>query len=414
MKIHFLKFIITIFTILIVFGCNSKDNNKIDSYIGFGISKDTIDNYLVQQMKELGIPGMSIAFINDREVVYHKTYGYANIQDSIKVNDKTIFEAASLSKPLFAYFVMKYVDEGKLDLDKPLYEYLPYPDIEDDERYKKITARMVLSHRSGFPNWRTDYPEKKLFISFDPGTDYLYSGEGYQYLAKVLKQIDNIDWDGLENEFQNKVAKPLGLEHTVFIQDNYAKKHKAEPYDKKGKWVNKENDPDRTLRDLFRAPASAHSEAIDFSKWLIALMSKDGLQKGTYREMFKVHSHIKELSYDFDVNYTLGFYNPDIPFTNIYTGAGDNLGFTSYFVIDTKKDWGFVLFTNSEYGDELGQNLQFYLLTGPNNMPKLYVIIGLVLVAIIITLILLIRFIIRKLKRQRGTTQYKNNSYLSV
>ncbi|MEM6381019.1 MAG: serine hydrolase domain-containing protein, partial [Bacteroidota bacterium] len=168
----------------------SKQPNTVDSYLGFDIQQEELDQFLQDQMEQKQIPGMAIAFINQGQVVHHQTWGYANLEKQIPVDDKTIFEAASLSKSVFAYFVMKYVEAGQLDLDQPLYTYLPYPDIADDERYKKITARMVLSHRSGFPNWRTDYPEKKLFIQFEPGTDFHYSGEGYQYLALVLKELE--------------------------------------------------------------------------------------------------------------------------------------------------------------------------------------------------------------------------------
>ena len=140
-------------------------------------------------MDTLNIPGLSIAVINDSKVVYHQTFGYANHEKKLPVTDKTIFERASLSKSIFAFFMMKFVEEGKIDLDKPLYEYLPYPDIAHDDRYKKIKGRMVLSHRSGFPNWRENEADRKLKIKFEPGTNYEYSGEGYQYLAMVLKNI---------------------------------------------------------------------------------------------------------------------------------------------------------------------------------------------------------------------------------
>ncbi len=377
--------------------CSSK--NTIDSYIGFDISKESIDYYLNQKMEDLDIPGISIAFINNGKVVYHTTKGFSNKQKQLPVTNKTIFEAASLSKPLFTYFVMKYVEEGKLDLDKPLFQYLPYPDIENDDRYKKITARMVLSHRSGFPNWRSDYKENKLFIQFEPGTTYFYSGEGYQYLAKVLKHIENTDWNGLELKFQEKVAQPIGMKHTVFIQDTYAKENKAAPYDENGQWIKEKNDPQRLLRQQFVAPASAHSESIDFSKWLIALMNKKGLKTATYNEMFKPHSLVEKMEY-FDLNYTLGFFNPDIPFTNLYIGGGNNYGFTSFFTIDTNKKWGFVLFTNSEYGEKLGQDLSYYLLTGPNKT-KLYLILGFILILLIILIRDATKFIIRKITKRK-------------
>lgn len=137
---------------------------------------------------------------------------------------------------------MKYVEEGKLDLDKPLYHYMAYPDISYDERYKKITARMVLSHRSGFPNWREDEADKMLNIKLEPGTQYLYSGEGYQYLAMVLKHMEGTNWNGLEAAFQKKIAKPLGLTHTVFMQTPYTRKNKATPYNEAGQRINLEID----------------------------------------------------------------------------------------------------------------------------------------------------------------------------
>lgn len=101
----------------------------------------------------MNIPGLSLAIINDGQVVYHMVRGYADIKKKSLVDDRTIFEWASLSKPLFAYMVMFLVEDGKLDLDKPLHEYVDYHyhgiDKEDD-RYKQITARMVLLHTTGF------------------------------------------------------------------------------------------------------------------------------------------------------------------------------------------------------------------------------------------------------------------------
>ena len=377
--------------------CSScSDADSIDTYIGFQIGKKQLDQHLQNEVDRLNIAGMSIAFINEGQVVHYQNFGYANVEEKLPVTEQTIFEAASLSKPLFAYFVMKYVEAGKLDLDQPLYTYLPYPDIADDERYQQITARMVLSHRSGFPNWRSDYPENKLFIQFDPGTDYFYSGEGYQYLAMVLKAIDQTDWAGLESRFQAEVAQPLGLEHTVFIQNAYSKAHKAEPYDENGQWINPERDIDSSFRYQFRAPASVHSEALDFSKWLIALMNHEGLDKASFAELFRAHSYVGAFN-SIDVDYSLGFFKPRTPLTNLYLHGGNNYGFTSYFAFDPDKKWGLVLFTNSEYGEQLGNELTLNMLTGPD-LTKLYVIVGVIAVMILLMLFLGFRWVIRKLR----------------
>jgi len=185
MKGNLQRLFILFFLTIPITSCHSQ--NKIKNLKAFDVPIDSINIFLKARMDSLNIPGLSIAIINNSKVVYRQTFGYANLEKKIPVTNKTIFEGASISKSVFAFFAMKHVEEGKLDLDKPLYEYLPYPDIEYDERYKKITARIVLSHRSGFPNWRENEKDKKLKIKFEPGTAYEYSGEGYQYLAMVLK-----------------------------------------------------------------------------------------------------------------------------------------------------------------------------------------------------------------------------------
>lgn len=399
LKSNIIKLSLIIFSVILISGCSLKEKSAIETYLGIKISKETLDNYLDLKMNELNIPGISISLINNGAIVYHKTAGYQNKEQEISVNANTIFEAASLSKPLFAYFVMKYVDEGKIDLDKPLYEYLAYSDIAYDERYKKITARMVLSHKSGFPNWRANEPDNKLRIKFEPGTNYSYSGEGYQYLATVLKHLEGTDWDGLERKFQEKVAQPLGMKHTVFIQDSYTKIHKADPYDRNGNWVDKVNGLNSKYRFQFRAPESIHTEALDYSKWLIGLMNEEQLTKNSYKELFQPHSLVEEQSSSYyDVNYTLGFFKPDIPFTDLYIHGGNNYGFTSWFAFDKNKKWGYVLFTNSEFGGVLGNDLLFYLLAGPNKT-KLLLITGVVFVTIIALMIFLIRLIISKTRK---------------
>lgn len=350
------------FLLFILTNCSSNEEIEIKNYQNTEVSKDSIDGFLERKMKELIIPGLSFAIINSGQVVHHKTLGYSNIENKEPVTAKTIFEGASMSKSVFAFFVMKYVEDGQLDLDKPLFKYLPYEDLENDERYKKITARMVLSHRSGLPNWRENEEGKKLKIKFDPGTDFEYSGEGYQYLTLVLKEIEGADWNDLEKAFQNKIAKPLGLENTVFIQNDYIKNNKAEPYDKNGKridwknnyWYNKD-------KNTFVAASSIHSEALDFSKWMITVMKKKFLSENSYNEILRPHSKLNTSESGTTYFYSLGFITGDNNYKNTYFHSGSNDGFTCWYLFNIEKDWGFVVFTNSEYGEELGNELFEYL-----------------------------------------------------
>ncbi|GAA4273897.1 serine hydrolase domain-containing protein [Aquimarina gracilis] len=395
---RFIKLLRIVILLGILGACSSK-TDTIDSYLGFDIPKETLDGFLDAKMEEYDIPGLSIAVLNDGKVVCHKTKGLADVANKIPVDSKTIFEGASISKPVFGFFVMTFVEEGVLDLDKPLFEYLEYPDIAHDERYKKITARMALSHRSGFPNWREDNKDGKLNIQFEPGTDYFYSGEGYQYVTQVIKHILNTDDAGLEAEFQERVGKPLGLKHTVYIQNEYTRKHKAEPYDEDRNWIDWKNDYwVQKEEGNFYAPSSIHSESLDFSKWMIGVMNKKVLSRQSYNELLKPHSKVP---YDgVDVSYTLGFLTIHFPFTNIYLHSGNNEGFTSWFTLDTEKDWGFVIFTNSEYGEQLGQELFFYMLADPGRT-KLYVILGVSFIFLILVIIFFARWIIKQIRKPK-------------
>jgi CubicO group peptidase (beta-lactamase class C family) len=140
-------------------------------------------------MTEADIPGLSIAVIRDSKVIWTRGFGVTNSETKARVNDNTVFEAASLTKPVFAYAVLKLVDNGKLDLDTPLVKYLPGRyDVGDDPRLDQITARRVLSHTTGFPNWRPR-GDKTLKMYFSPGLRFSYSGEGFVYLSKVVEQI---------------------------------------------------------------------------------------------------------------------------------------------------------------------------------------------------------------------------------
>src|SRR5678816_1271441 len=126
-------------------------------------------------MAKADIPGLSIALIKDGKPYWNHGFGVKNSQTKEPVTAETVFEAASLTKPVFAYAVLKLVDSGKLDLDTPLNKYLPGRyDVGDDPRLDQMTARHVLSHTTGFPNWR---PRGSATIKmyFTPGDHFSYS-----------------------------------------------------------------------------------------------------------------------------------------------------------------------------------------------------------------------------------------------
>lgn len=313
-------------------------------------------------MDSVGVPGLSIAIINNSEIVYHNTFGVANTNTGIKVNEKSIFEGASLSKPLFAYFVMKQVDKGIIDLDTPLYKYMPYPAIDHDERYKLITARMVLSHTTGFPNWRSFNDDDELDIKFKPGTQFHYSGEGYRYLAKVLASLYETDLKGLDAIFRKQVAKPLNAKRQYYTWNNYIAKHKVYGH-KNGKPTN--NGKGEWDGETFGAAHSLHTEAEAYATFLTALLNQKGLAESTFEEMFseqvslpKSHKLYKQIG---QTGWTLGFAQKPTDYGTMYQHTGNNHDFQSYMMILPKKDFGIVFFMNAAKSIPFIQQLNAFM-----------------------------------------------------
>lgn len=360
---------IVFFVLVLSCGFSPLSAQEIETFNGERrIPIDTLESFISNRMKDLNTVGMSYAFINKGKVVYSNVRGYANIDSKRKVTRKTIFESASISKSVFAYFVMKVVEDGKLDLDKPLFEYMEYADIAYDERYKKITARMVLSHTTGFPNWREDYgKDSKLFLDFIPGSKFQYSGEGYQYLAKVIAKIYNTDLTKLDRVFQRMVARPLEMKHTMFVQNKYTRKHKSESYIggvrtdwENDYWYNKNN-------GIFSAPSSLHTNTTDFSKFIIALINEEKLKTQSFVEMFMPQATVPEdnLYRQFGINdWGLGFFRMQIPLGIVFGHGGSNAnGFESLFVFNKERKWGFIVLTNSKEGNQFVIELFQYLNT---------------------------------------------------
>ena len=126
-------------------------------------------------MREAGIPGMSIALFGRDGIEWKAAIGVRDAETGAPVVTTSVFEAASLSKPVVAYAVLHMVDRGEIDLDAPLWDLLPYDRLAHDERGRQITPRQVLTHTTGLPNWG-DTP---LEFVRDPGTAWGYSGEGF-------------------------------------------------------------------------------------------------------------------------------------------------------------------------------------------------------------------------------------------
>jgi CubicO group peptidase (beta-lactamase class C family) len=321
-------------------------------------SASQIDNFIETYRKYYKIPGVSLALIKDGRLIYHKTYGVRNTMTGDPIDDNTLFEAASITKPVFAFAVQRLAERGIIDLDKPLYLYLPYKDIEYDERYKLITAKYVLTHRTGFPNWRWMNADGKLNLLFTPGTKYNYSGEGFEYLKMVVEKITG---KKVEQVLQEEVIKQIELYHTFFSRNDSLKRVAA----------NGHFDMLPTYDELPEFPGMAysmHTEAKIFTRFMLYLLEQRGLNAQTYQTMFQKQS---------DYNYDPEDEKPKIPtymgmsleiretpFGKSFGHGGNNGDFKCLFEAYKDIKMGYVIFTNSNTSDALLGALREFLVEG--------------------------------------------------
>lgn len=319
-------------------------------------SPEKLDNFIKAYQEYYVIPGVSLAIIKDGKVAYHKTYGNQNAVTRKAVNDKTLFEAASITKPVFGFAVCRLAEKGVIDLDKPLHTYLPFEDIAHDERYKLITARHVLTHKTGFPNWAYNNDDGKIDIKFTPGTDYGYSGEGFEYLKRVVNKITG---KNVEAIVQEEVLTPLGIENTYFSENEYMKTHAS----------NGHYGRNPSPKNLPQGPGMAwsmHTEANTFSNFALGLLERKGLKTETYEDMFKKHTKVDddEAKDGWEYFVGLGIALEKTPFGPAFGHGGNNGDFKCQFKVFEDLNAGYIIFTNSNHGDDLHQALEEFLITG--------------------------------------------------
>ena len=156
---------------------------------------------LPKLMEFAGVPGVSIVEVKNDRISWHGDYGVKNADTKEPVTSETVFPTASLSKPVFSYAVLQLRDEGLINLDRPLINYLPGEIVPNEPRAKAITARHVMSHSTGLQNWRFRATDE-LKLAFAPGENFSYSGEGFTYLHRVIEKITD---KGLEQFMRERV-----------------------------------------------------------------------------------------------------------------------------------------------------------------------------------------------------------------
>lgn len=315
-------------------------------------------------MEEAGIPGMSLAVIQEGQIQYQKALGIKDANTKAKVDDETIFEAASLTKPVFAYALCQLVSQGKFDLDRPLENYWSYPDPEPLQLRKEITARMVLTHSTGLPNWRRPRQSEQVKINFTPGNRFSYSGEGFVYLAKVVAKLTG---QPTHEWIQQMVFEPLGMTHSTMVWNAKLGTNSALPHDKEGA-VKGKYKPQQA-----NAAASLHTTAGDYARFLLALIKGERLSPAVHKMMLSTQRNVDPKCSQCRTE------NSDPDFKKVSWGLGiglehteqdyiwhwgDNGNFKSYVCASLTTGTGLVYFANSNAGLSLRDQLVTTVLPG--------------------------------------------------
>jgi CubicO group peptidase (beta-lactamase class C family) len=258
---------------------------------GRRLSAEAIDREVNALMGSAQVAGLQLALISRGHVTYANVYGWRDAAKKWPMTRSTVTYGASLTKAAFGFLVMQLVDERRIDLDKPIAVYLPkplptyprYADLAHDERWRRLTMRMLMSHTTGFANFRFIEPDRKLRFHHDPGTRYGYSGEGILLAQFVLESGLGLD---VGAEMRKRIFDRFGMARSSMtwradFEANYAENYQADgaPYPHR-RW------------DKVGAAGSLDTTAVDFAAFAAAAVRGEGLSRKARAEMIGRHVEV--------------------------------------------------------------------------------------------------------------------------
>ena len=255
-------------------------------------SQMQLDQKVAEAMKATGARSIAVAVIDRGRVVSVTPYGVRNVRGA-PLERNSILYGASLTKAVFAYLVLQLADEGKLNLDTPLAQYLPKPpeaytdadavrrygnftDVFADPRWRRITARTALNHATGLVNISSDEPEGRLRLHFEPGSRYAYSGMGLLLLQLIIEKGLGLN---VAEEAQRRVFGPLNMTDTAFTwRDDFAGREATG-------WSLDGEAPGHAHQSRVRVAGSMDTSIADMANFAAALVRGAGLSSQSRREL---------------------------------------------------------------------------------------------------------------------------------
>lgn len=308
------------------------------------------------------VPAVSMALVADARLLWRGAFGVKDFISKVPVDHDTVFEVGSVSKTVFAYVVMKLCEKGVLDLDTPLTKYTPDRPIKGDPRLDLITARMVLSHTTGFQNWRST--KEPLAIHFAPGERWSYSGEGYSWLQSVVAHLAghvNLNdcrtlWDGVQTcatDFDGYMKAnllfPFGMTSSGYLYWEGM----ARPYDQEGHMIADER-PTPLFVARYGSAGGLQTTPTDYAKFLTEVIAprpadEYRLNANSLREMVRAQIKVKD-----SLSWGLGWEIKETQAGKIIAHSGDNPGYKALAAASPQQRAGFIITTNGDRGyDEI-------------------------------------------------------------
>ena len=307
------------------------------------------------------IPGLAVALIENGRVRDTVTNGVRDKVSGAPIDRNTVFEAASLGKPVFAYGVLRTVAEGKLNLGAPLTQYLPLPYLREadpfhppkinsvdpiyEPAFNQITAFRVLNHTSGMPNWARN---QHLMLVFPPGEKWSYSSEGYIYLQRVIEHISD---EPLQTFVLRTVLGPLGMPQSSFVWRPEYETRIATGYDRLGT---------RVASQPYTLPVASttlYTTIDDYARFVTSVLASAPRQRAHESAVSLMLNPTvavdPALSFSWGLGWGLETFAGDLYFFH----WGANPGFQSFVMASRKTGQGIVILTNSENGLEAAREI---------------------------------------------------------
>ncbi len=292
-------------------------------------------------LNESNVPAAGIGIIENGKLKYAKVFGELRKGGPTSLAPaNTIFQVASLTKPVVIMLTLRLVSSGKWNLDEPLANYWVDPDVQNDPRHKQLTTRHVLTHQSGFPNWRSN----KLEFMADPGTKVNYSGEGFEYLRRALEKKFN---EPLERLAQRLLFRPYGMKDTRFYWDaSMSESRFAVAHNKDGKPYDIHKNTRANAADLLLTTIA------DYGHFATNVLKGDGLSQSVFHDMVR-----PQVQYPSGKNLFFGLgwmIMPDLSngeYALIHTGSDP--GVSTVIVLFPKSQRGLIVFTNGDNGTQV-------------------------------------------------------------